>query len=85
LQGQIEEIRKQAVFQRKVAAPRRRGGDVYDADFGRNTLMKEIDGIQILDDIELEEVVGGTKKVAAKKKVAKKKVAKKKVAKRTVA
>jgi len=36
--------------------------------------MKKIDGIQVLDDIELEKVVGG----AAKKKVAKKKAAKKK-------
>lgn len=46
--------------------------------------MKEIDGIQILDDIELEEVVGGRatkKKAAAKKKaVAKKKAAVKKKA-----
>jgi hypothetical protein len=34
--------------------------------------MKEIDGIQILDDIELEEVVGGaTKKRTAKKKAGK--------------
>lgn len=35
--------------------------------------MKEVDGIKILKDIELEGIVGG----ATKKKVAKKKVAKK--------
>jgi hypothetical protein len=40
--------------------------------------MKEVDGIRILEDIELERIVGG----AQTKKVAKKKVAKKKVAKR---
>jgi len=36
--------------------------------------MKSIDEIQILDDIDLEDIVGGTKKKkAAKKKVVKKK------------
>ena len=43
--------------------------------------MTNIEDIQILDDIDLEGVVGGTKKKVAKKK-AKKKVAKKKVAKK---
>ena len=37
--------------------------------------MSKVDDIQILDDIELEDVVGG---VVAKKKVAKKKVVKRK-------
>ena len=46
--------------------------------------MKEIDGIQILDDIELEEVVGGRGKKKAKKKSAKRK-AKKKATKKKVA
>ena len=47
--------------------------------------MSKMDDIQILDDIELEDVVGGTKnKNATKKKVAKKKVAKKKAARKRV-
>ena len=40
--------------------------------------MKEIDGIQILEDIELEEIVGGRGHGYGKKKAAKKKVAKRK-------
>ena len=36
-------------------------------------IMSKVDEIQILDDIELEDIVGGNKKKKAKKKVTKKK------------
>jgi hypothetical protein len=66
------------------------GGECSPAVCGSNQVvameqgdetMKEVDGIKILEDIELEGIVGGAiKKSVAKKAAMKKKVAKKKVA-----